>query len=62
MSHSLVLLLDEFSHDPSLVLGLRVVHLADKLPNLASETLALDGLKPFVKALANTLVGQVLNL
>jgi hypothetical protein len=60
--HSFVFLLDKFSHDPSFILGLRVVHLADQLPNFTSETLALDGLKPLVKALADALVGQVLNL
>ena len=61
MLDALVLLLDELVEDAALVLRFGAVHLANELPNLAPQTVAVDGFEPLVKRLSNSRVAQVVN-
>ena len=58
----MVFLFDEFVDDATFVLGLRMVDFADKFPDFTTQALTVDSVEPFVEALTDANMAQMVDL
>ena len=62
MTFTFVLLIYELLENSPLVLRFRLVHFANKFPDLTAQTFTLDSFKTFVETLANSGMAKVFDL